>query len=595
MAVLETIRVKFGIVITALIAVALLSFIIDPQTLQQVWFSVSSKNDVGQIDSKSISYEEFQKEVDKLTSLYGARGEEQQQEINNLAWQAMINKYLFLKNANKAGINVSDAEMVSIISGDIASPVLNQNPYFVDENGVFSVDRVLEMSKFAASDQSGQARAFWNFVQNEAKNEMYYSKYLSLLNQSNFNNTLMAANQIAESNNTFNVEFVMVPFGFQKDSTIVVSDKEIKAYYNSHKKFYKQPASRDIEYVEFEIKPSAEDVELANNAIVKVYDEFKTTNDVKNFLSRNSDRKFDETWYKEGDLNTVSRKVNDFVFNSNQKVSEVIDDNESLFVVRVLGTKKEDGVVKKQVAIFEKAPYASEKTKSACYAKANAFAAVATGSYDNFTKAVQEQGLYARPVNKMLEGTDKLGSIERTKEITRWAFDAKKGSVSEIKNIDNKYFVVAVLTGIHEEGYVPVSEVASMIEDVLYSEKLAEKKVAEVADKIAGLEDMQAIADTLGTTVSTQEDVVFTSTGYQSLDPKFVGAASVAEDGKISAPVAGNIGVYVYKVTGRETGASFTEEDAKNLANQKSYYAAQMLLPTMMEDADVKDNRARFF
>ena len=595
MAVLETIRVKFGIVITALIAVALLSFIIDPQTLQQVWFSVSSKNDVGQIDSKSISYEEFQKEVDKLTSLYGARGEEQQQEINNLAWQAMINKYLFLKNANKAGINVSDAEMVSIISGDIASPVLNQNPYFVDENGAFSVDRVLEMSKFAASDQSGQARAFWNFVQNEAKNEMYYSKYLSLLNQSNFNNTLMAANQIAESNNTFNVEFVMVPFGFQKDSTIVVSDKEIKAYYNSHKKFYKQPASRDIEYVEFEIKPSAEDVELANNAIVKVYDEFKNTNDVKNFLSRNSDRKFDETWYKDGDLNTVSRKVNDFVFNSNQKVSEVIDDNESLFVVRVLGTKKEDGVVKKQVAIFEKAPYASEKTKSACYAKANAFAAVATGSYDNFTKAVQEQGLYARPVNKMLEGTDKLGSIERTKEITRWAFDAKKGAVSEIKNIDNKYFVVAVLTGIHEEGYTPVSEVSSRIENILYSEKLADKKIAEVTEKVAGLEDMQAVAEALGTTVSTQEGVVFTTTGYQALDPKFVGAASVAEEGKISAPVAGNVGVYVYKVTGRETGASFTEEDAKNLAAQKSYYASQMLVPTMMEDADVKDNRARFF
>ena len=595
MAVLETIRVKFGIVITALIAVALLSFIIDPQTLQQVWFSVSSKNDVGQIDSKSISYEEFQKEVDKLTSLYGARGEEQQQEINNLAWQAMINKYLFLKNANKAGINVSDAEMVSIISGDIASPVLNQNPYFVDENGAFSVDRVLEMSKFAASDQSGQARAFWNFVQNEAKNEMYYSKYLSLLNQSNFNNTLMAANQIAESNNTFNVEFVMVPFGFQKDSTIVVSDKEIKAYYNSHKKFYKQPASRDIEYVEFEIKPSAEDVELANIAIVKVYDEFKNTNDVKNFLSRNSDRKFDETWYKEGDLNTVSRKVNDFVFNSNQKVSEVIDDNESLFVVRVLGTKKEDGVVKKQVAIFEKAPYASEKTKSACYAKANAFAAVATGSYDNFTKAVQEQGLYARPVNKMLEGTDKLGSIERTKEITRWAFDAKKGAVSEIKNIDNKYFVVAVLTGIHEEGYTPVSEVSSRIENILYSEKLADKKLAEVTEKVAGLEDMQAVAEALGTTVSTQEGVVFTTTGYQALDPKFVGAASVAEEGKISATVAGNVGVYVYKVTGRETGASFTEEDAKNLAAQKSYYASQMLVPTMMEDADVKDNRARFF
>ena len=595
MAVLETIRVKFGIVITALIAVALLSFIIDPQTLQQVWFSLSSKSDVGKISSKSISYEEFQKEVDKLTSLYGARGEEQQQEINNLAWQTMINKYLFIRNANKAGINVSDAEMVSIISGDIASPVLAQNPYFVDENGVFSVDRVIEMSKIASSDQSGQARNFWNYVQNEVKNEMYYSKYVSLLNQSNFNNTLMVANQIAESNNTFNVEYVMVPFGFEKDSTIVVSDKEIKAYYDAHKKFYKQPASRDIEYVEFEIKPSAEDIELANNAIVKVYDEFKSTSDVKNFLSRNSDRKFDETWYKEGELNTVSRKVDEFVFNSKQKVSEVIDDNGSLFVVRVLGSKREDGVVKKQVAILEKSPFASEKTKSACYAKANSFASVASGSYENFTKAVQEQGLYARPVNKMVEGTDKLGAIERTKEITRWAFDAKKGAVSEIKNIDNKYFVIAVLTGIHEEGYTPVSEVSSMIESVLYSEKLADKKVAEVAEKVAGLEDMQAVAEALGTTVSTQEGVVFASNGYQTLDPKFIGAASVAEDGKISAPVAGNMGVYVYKVTGRETGSSFTEEDTKNLAAQRSYYASQMLIPTMMEDADVKDNRARFF
>ena len=595
MAVLETIRVKFGVVITVLIAVALLSFIIDPSTLQQVWYSVTAKSDVGQIDSKSISYEEFQKEVDKLTSLYGARGQEQQQEMNNLAWQALVNKYLFIRNANKAGINVSDNEMVSIISGNITSPVLSQNPYFVDENGVFSVDRVIEMSKYASSDESGQVKSFWNFVQNEVKNEMYYSKYLSLLNQSNFNNPLMAANQIAESNNTFDVEFVMVPFGYEKDSTIVVSDKEIKAYYNAHKKFYKQVASRDIEYVEFEIKPSVEDIAAANDAIAKVYDEFKTTNKVQNFLSRNSDRKFDETWYKDGDLNTVSRKVNDFVFKSNASVSEVIEDNESLFVVRVLGKKTEDGVVKKQVAILEKAPFASEKTKSACYSKANAFAAEATGSYENFRKAVEEQGLYARPVTKMTEGTDRLGAIENTKEITRWAFDAKKGNVSEIKNIDNKYFVVAVLTGIHEEGYVPVSEVSSMIEDVLYSEKLADKKVAEVAEKIAGLEDMQAIADALETTISTQDDVVFTTTGYQSLDPKFVGAASVAEDGKISAPVAGNIGVYVYKVTGRETGASFTEEDAKNLANQKSYYAAQMLLPTMMEDADVKDNRARFF
>ena len=69
MAVLETIRVKFGIVITVLIAVALLSFIIDPTTLQSVSSSMSDKYDVGNIDGKAVSYNDFQAEVDKFTTI----------------------------------------------------------------------------------------------------------------------------------------------------------------------------------------------------------------------------------------------------------------------------------------------------------------------------------------------------------------------------------------------------------------------------------------------------------------------------------------------------------------------------------------------
>ena len=48
-------------------------------------------------------------------------------------------------------------------------------------------------------------------------------------------------------------------------------------------------------------------------------------------------------------------------------------------------------------------------------------------------------------------------------------------------------------------------------------------------------------------------------------------------------------------MTGRETGAFFTEDDAKARDAQMTQYSTQMLVPTMMEDADVKDNRARFF
>ena len=655
MAVLETIRVKFGIVITVLIAVALLSFIIDPTTLQSVSSSMSSKYDVGNIDGKAISYNDFQAEVDKFTTINeittgsSAQNEEQQIAIRNAAWQSLIDQYLFIKNAKKAGLNVGTEEMVAMMSGEMDSPVFTQNATFFDEGGNFSKQRLLEFVDYVSSDETGRLKIFWDYLQNTAISQEYYEKYMSLFTQSNVVNPLMLAEQIADNNNTFNVEFVMVPFGFATDSTIVVSDKEIKAYYDSHKKFFKQPASRDIEYVVFEVAPSAADFTAANQALVEVYEEFATTDNMKSFLLSNSDRQYDAHWYKEGELNTVAKAVNDFAFGSEKGASQVIAEGESFYAVRVfesanvpeqiqvkyapadslladaeaqwipqtpgfedLMTLKKgekatinglvfqvvdtkDAAPRKRVAILEKKAVAGKETVNEYYSKANTLATMSAGKYESFKKAVDSLGVYAHPVNKMLQSADRLGSVEDTKEVTRWAFDAKVGQVSNIITVNNNYFIVAALKGISKEGYTPVNEVASSINSVLYSEKAGEKKAAEVAEKIAGLESMEAIAEALGTTVSTKDGVAFSSMTSQGLDPKFIGAASVAEDGKISGPVAGSIGVYVYKVTGRDTGAFYTEEDAKARDAQVAQYTTQMVVPVMSEDADVKDNRARFF
>ena len=69
----------------------------------------------------------------------------------------------------------------------------------------------------------------------------------------------------------------------------------------------------------------------------------------------------------------------------------------------------------------------------------------------------------------------------------------------------------------------------------------------------------------------------------------------MAPEGQICGPVAGEACVYVFKVSNRQTGAFYTEEDAKNTEKQKAQYAAQMIVPVMMEYDNVKDNRARFF
>ena len=105
------------------------------------------------------------------------------------------------------------------------------------------------------------------------------------------------------------------------------------------------------------------------------------------------------------------------------KVNEKVTVNGLVFNV----LDKTEGIAKKKVAILEKTAIPSKETVNGFYSKANTLATKSAGKYEKFQAAVTEEGVYAHPVNRMLEGTDRLGAIENTKEVTRWAFDAKVG------------------------------------------------------------------------------------------------------------------------------------------------------------------------
>ena len=642
MAVLETIRVKFGILISVLIAIALLSFIVDFGTIQSL-SSTSSKYDVGEIDGKSISYTDFQAEVEKITAISEmngnpVQGEEALAMVRQQAWQQFVNDYLFIPAAKAAGFNVGEEEMYQLVSGEMYSALLMQA-----FQGQLNKETLMQIEADVEADETGRMRLFWDNLLEAVNTDQLYAKYQSLFVKSSFSNALALAEQVKDNNTTFDVDFVVVPFGFANDTTIVVSDKEVKDFYNKNKEQFKQIASRDIEYIVVDIVPSADDVVAANNAIAAVYEDFKTAENMKSFLLSKSERQFDKKWYKEGELKSVSAEVDAFVASARvgevspifqngnsfyavkviesamvpEQVEVVVNGGESQWIpqmegfedlmtaakgqtltingleIKVVDTK--DAVAKKRVAILEKTAQPSDATRSACYAKANSVASKAGGNFEGFKKAVEEDGLYAHPYNKMPESANRLGSVEHTKEVTRWAFEAKAGQVSSIISIDNKYYVVAALKGIHKEGYTPVEEVAARIKSVLLQDKLAEKKTAEVAQKIEGLTDLAAVAEALGTTVSSKEGVTFASFTSTGLDNKFIGAASVAEVGALNGPLQGNTGVYVYTVTDRSEGAFFTEDDAANREQQMLYSSVQMILPVMMDEAEVKDNTARFY
>src|SRR5574344_1308733 len=135
MAVLEKIRVKMGVFITVLIALALLSFIIDPSTLKSAMSMFSSKYDVGEMNGKGISYQDFQKKVDYFTQIYqitsgSANSDEKTQDmLNNSAWQSEIAQNVLIPAAEDAGLRIGEDEMFDMSQGNGISPIIRSEEH----------------------------------------------------------------------------------------------------------------------------------------------------------------------------------------------------------------------------------------------------------------------------------------------------------------------------------------------------------------------------------------------------------------------------------------------------------------------------------
>ena len=695
MAALETIRTKFGIGASLIIAFGLLLFLVNPSDIIQTIQSTSTKYDVGKINGKRISYTDFDAKVKEFSEVRemitgsSAAGEEIQRQTRESAWQDLVNEYLVIPTVENAGVRVGKEEMVDLFAGENISPVLLSMGIFNDENGEFSTDVVREFMENAEADQSGRGALLLKYLQNAVRSTRLNEKYFSLFTAGGYVNSLESKLAVEENNTVASVDFVMAPNTYYPvDSAVVVTDAAIKKYYKAHKENFKQGASRDIEYALYEVRPSAEDIAAQSESFNALYDQFASTDNVRAFLQQNSDRQWSDTWYKDGELHSVNAEVDKWVSANKSGVSPVYKLGSTFYAARIMEsasvpdsvyvrhillqgtnarhladsllptvkknsfaalatlysvdkgnadggeqgnigwmsqraiipgfepvmsakigqpfilntqygthivevTKATKGLPKKKVAIFEKTAIASQGTSDAAYNKANVLAVRSAGKLDNYKAICDSTGIYSHSLT-INEGTETYGGVSHAKEITRWAFDNKPGTVSGIITVDNNYFFVVAVKSARKEGYSALADVSEGIRSQLYREQYSQYRKDQVAADIEGLGSLEEIAEKLGTTVSSLTDVSFSTNSAPSTEPAFIGAVAAAKEGEITGPVAGIMGTYVFKVNGRETGAFYTEDDARKAQDMIETYHQQMLLPLMMENT-VKDNRARFY
>ncbi|MDR2563020.1 MAG: SurA N-terminal domain-containing protein, partial [Prevotellaceae bacterium] len=312
MATLETIRTKAGVLISVIIGLALLAFIINPDTITTAQNIFSSRNNVGTIAGNKISYEDFKSAEDRYTALNklmyqlmtgqdAPAGEQISENMREQAWNEMIRRFVLEPEYEKVGLSVSDEELSDLMTGENLSPIM-QNFFADPQTGV--VNRVIISNILQQLDQSVEWKTFWISLEDQIRDQQLVVRMTDLVSKSDYNNSLDVGRMVESNKTNYEFSYILKDYNSVPDSLIVITESDMKKYYEDHKYEYKQTRARDMEYVSFTVAPSAYDFEKALAAIEKTAAEMATIpiDELPDFVTLNSEVPFDNIYKKRGEF-----------------------------------------------------------------------------------------------------------------------------------------------------------------------------------------------------------------------------------------------------------------------------------------------------
>ena len=299
-------------------------------------------------------------------------------------------------------------------------------------------------------------------------------------------------------------------------------------------------------------------------------------------------------WFTEATaLRGVNEDFKNTVFSTAVNGYAIVKSAYGTHIVKV--TDKTANVDKYKVADIDMTVSPSTKTYGNIYNELNQFISK-NRDIDKLDDAAKEAG-YNLLSNVTVTTNDQvLGTIRNSRPVIRWAFQNGKGSISEIFECDNK-FVIAAVQGTLPEGYRSLESVTPM----LRSELVAQKKGEQISQALVAknLTSVDAYAQAMGASVDSVKFVSFSTRRIAGIgvEPKLNAMVSLAQKGQVSAPVAGNNGVYVFDVYAQNKESKTYDEAAemKALDASNMYRFSIQAIQSLVNKADVEDNRIRFY
>ena len=313
MAVIGTIRKQSGLLII-IVGVALAAFVLGDFLKPR---SKRATVNIAQVLGEDITYSQFDSRYEQNLEAQKRNQDKENfssEEIFRLkqqTWDQIIEQIVLENEYNKLGLVVSADELFDQIQGDEPHSYILQ--YFKDpETNKYDPELVRNYIK-RLDQMDATSRNQWDIFVEAIKEDRIKTKYKNLISQAYFMPDTFLYQDFNDKKTTARIRLVGARYNTIDDSLVTVTDKDFQKYYDEYKQNYKQEASRDIDYVIFNVKPSAKDRKAIREDVFEVFEAFKTAENIPLFVNAESDNRYDSTFFKQGELPV---RIDSLMFNS---------------------------------------------------------------------------------------------------------------------------------------------------------------------------------------------------------------------------------------------------------------------------------------
>lgn len=297
MAIIGKIREK-SILILVIVGLSLVLFILGDSLTNPS--SGPTNVGIGEVHGEPVDEREYTLRIEsaltQLESEYAQEGrpvteidkDNKRQEV----WDRLTTDIVIDHEVEKLPIVVTADELNDLVYGVNIHPFIKGVSRFYDPTGVFSVDSVSNFLRQV--ELNDELKTQWLEFEKQIKHSRKQIKYATLASKGTYVTSLEAKRDYEEANRIYKVRFVVKKYFDIIDSTITVTDEEIRAFYekNKFRKQYELPGSRSIEYIEFPLAAAASDSIRIQEDLKKLIKPFKESKNDSLFVMQHAENKY---------------------------------------------------------------------------------------------------------------------------------------------------------------------------------------------------------------------------------------------------------------------------------------------------------------